>query len=347
MTKPLVLTRRAVLGGIAGAALLGALPSSASTLASPQGVALGLFASDPEWDYGSLLDEIVALGTHSVLIVVPLYQDDVRATVMQRRPGASPSTATVGRTLAQCRARGLRVALMPLVRLSRRTVTQWRGVLDPIDVGAWFDAWDEVVTAHADLAARHGADRLVIGTEFASLEVHEDRWRALIDRQRRHFSGRLLYSANWDHQHGVAFWDALDEIGVTGYFRLAAEGVRPDSAAIAAMWAPILSDLGDLGRRHDRPVLLTEVGWPALPTAASHPWDDTRGGAPDPVLQTIVWTGFLHALRAHGGPGFYAWNWFGLARPGERGHALRGQPAAEILRAHFRAVLPSGAGSPH
>ena len=31
-----------------------------------RGVALGLFASDPEWDYGGMVDEIAALGASVV-----------------------------------------------------------------------------------------------------------------------------------------------------------------------------------------------------------------------------------------------------------------------------------------
>ena len=38
-----------------------------------RGVALGLFATDPEWDYGPLVDEIRARGATDVLVVVNAY----------------------------------------------------------------------------------------------------------------------------------------------------------------------------------------------------------------------------------------------------------------------------------
>lgn len=322
-------------------------PPQASPGLDLRGVALGLFASNPHYDYAHLLDELVQLGATDVLLVVPLYQGDVRATAIAPLPGHSPAPTTVRRTLAQCQARGLRSALMPIVRLGRRTPTEWRGVLDPADVDAWFAAWTAVVVEHARMARDHGSSRLVIGSEFVSLQRHAERWRQLARTARRSYRGRLVYAANWDAYDDIAYWDAIDEIGISGYFRLTPPGHRTDRAGTRQAWVQLLRRLDAFAQERHRPWLLTEVGWPALASAASHPWDDTHVAEPDPTLQATLWSGFLDAIDETARPGhptpFYAWNWFGHDPPRNPGFGLRGRPASRVLREHFRART-SGTG---
>ena len=42
----------------------------------------------------------------------------------------------------------------------------------------------------------------------------------LIEKIRAVYSGRLLYSANWNGLNGVAFWEDLDYAGLNGYFNM-------------------------------------------------------------------------------------------------------------------------------
>lgn len=310
------------------------------------GIGLGLFASDADYDYRPMLDEIVATGARRVLIVVPHYQDSVHAVRIGPRPGHSPSRATVDRTLAAARNRGLDLAVMPLVRLTHRTATEWRGVLAPRNLDRWFSSWTSFVVDVATLAQAHRAERLVVGTELASLELHRDRWAQHIQAVRETCSARLLYSANWDHHREVPFWDLVDEVGITAYFRLCPPGQRMTRQGAARVWADLLPRLHAFADSKQRPLVLTEVGWPALVTAASHPWDDTRAVERDPDLPAELWRGFLQARAqvARQTP-FYAWNWFGRGPPAESGFGLRGMPAGNVLSGAFRGgSIPSDPG---
>ncbi len=320
------------------AVVLGVLAALSPPAARPaddavRGVALGLFASDPDYDYGPMLAEIADRGATDVLLAVAWYQPALDATRMAPRPGYSPSDAAIARALAEARARGLRPALLPIVRLERRAPGHWRGVLRPADVDAWFSAYGAFVGRMADLAADGGAVRLYVGSELASLAVHGDRWRALIADVRLRFAGRLSYSANWDHFADIDFWDALDEIGVTGYFPLpAAREARADA------WIEPRRRIAALAARHRRPVVLTEVGYPSRATAAARPWDDGGAAAPDLALQAQLFDDFCRAWATAGvARGFYAWNWFGVGGPRDAGFSLRGKPAAARLAACLRA----------
>ncbi len=333
------------------AALVGLLAALAAPSVLSQtvaGVGLGLFASDPDWDYGGLITEIAELGATDVLIVVPWYQQDLHATSMQPRFGFSPTLPTVRRTLLQVQAAGLRATLMPIVLLAHTDhPRQWRGVLDPrVDglpaVGRWWDGYADLVLAHAVLAQEAGAVRMVVGSELLSMEGERDRWLDLIARVRGVFDGRLLYSANWDHFPEVTFWSALDEVGVNGYFQIAEEGVRPDPAAIVAAWDEHLAALQTLGEQVGLPVLLTEIGYPSKVSAAARAWCVCPTEALDQDLQARLLDGFLQVVDrgTGGGPegdslpfqAFFLWNWFGAGGPQDGGFTPRGKPAEGVLR---------------
>lgn len=333
--------RASVIVAVVAAAVL-AVPT-ASAQAVP-GVGLGLFASDPEWDYGDLVTEIAALGATDVLVVVPWYQWDIHATTIQPRHGYSPTLPRVLATLQQVQGAGMRASLMPIVLLEHTEhAKQWRGVIEPQAQGApavdrWFQSYADFLLANAVLAQQAGAVRLVVGSELLSMEGERERWLELIDRVTGVFDGRLLYSANWDHFRDVTFWDALDEVGVNGYFRLARDGVRPDVDAIVAAWDEHLAALRSLREEVGLPLLLTEIGYPSKVTAAAKPWCVCPHEPLDLELQATSLEGFLQVVDRGALPfdGFFLWNWFGVGGAADGGFTPRGKPGEGVLRRWFQ-----------
>jgi Holliday junction resolvase-like predicted endonuclease len=339
---------------VSAAALGGALGAAHGTWqATPpvddeafvRGVALGLFATDSEWDYGPLVDEIRARGATDVLVVVNAYQSNRFASDIAPRLGHSPSEATVARTLSQVQRAGMRAALMPVVRLRTRASHDWRGVIIPADgLDAWFEAYRRFVLPLARIAEDAGAKRFVVGSELGSLEPYDEHWRALISEVRERFSRTLTYSANWDRSHAVEFWDALDEVGLTAYFPLANEGEPTSSDALAHAWRTPRAEIDALARRVGKPVLITEIGYASQRSAADRPWDDTSVAAVDLRLQQRLYRGFCDAFaQAPRVSGYYVWNWFGFGGPRDAGFTPRGKPAAHELAKCFARPRPTGA----
>jgi len=320
----------------------------ASDQAFVRGVALGLFATDSEWDYGPLVDEIRARGATDVLVVVNAFQSNRFASDIALRPGRSPSEATVTRTLRQVRSAGMRAALMPVVRLQNRGPHDWRGVITPADgLDTWFAAYRRFVLPLARIAEDAGAQRFVVGSELGSLEAYDGRWRTLISELRESFSSTLTYSANWDRSHAVGFWDALDEVGLTAYFPLRSDDEPPAANTLAQAWRTPRAEIDALGRRVGKPVLITEIGYPSQRSAADHPWDDTSVAEVDLRLQQRLYRSFCDAFaQTPSVSGFYVWNWFGFGGPRDGGFTPRGKPAASELAACFarpwRAQTPAG-----
>lgn len=312
--------------------------------APPRGIALGLFASDPRYDYGPLLAEIAARGARDVLLVTVWFQSGLSTHDIAPDPARSPSAETLRRAIAQARARGLRVGVMPLVRLRQEGPGVWRGALRPADLGAWFRAYEAFLAQAATLAEEGGAARLVVGSELSSLEGEAERWRALIRRTRSRFSGRLVYSANWDHAQALPFADELDELGVSAYFPLGGGGERPPLSALVAAWRGPLELLARLRARYGKPLLLTEIGYPARAGAADEPWRVDVEAELDLELQARLFDAFRLAVLERGDvlDGFYVWNWFGFGGPSDGGYSPRGKPAAAAVERCLR----EGAGGP-
>ena len=165
-------------------------------------------------------------------------------------------------------------------RIAMRSEADWR---------RWFESYEAYVLPYARDAQAAGADMFCVGREMDSTVVRREAdWRALVARIRAEFHGPLTYSANFDTWQGIGFWDALDFIGVSAYFPLS-DRPSPSLAELEAGWDRALAPLEQASRRFGRPVLLTEAGFPSIPTAAKAPWREERVAgrrvAPGPLLR--------------------------------------------------------------
>jgi hypothetical protein len=208
--------------------------------------------------------------------------------------------------------------------IEMRTEADWR---------AWFDNYAGYVLAHARLAREAGADMFSVGRELDRTVLRrEAAWRALIGRIRATYHGRLTYAANFDTYAGLRFWDALDAIGVSAYFPLC-DGADPSPEELSRGWDRALRPLEEVSLRYGKPVLLAEVGYPAVQGAAAAPWRETRGEA-DVWLQARLYEAAFAAIaRRPWIQGAFPWLWEGTAQPPFRdpSYSIKDKPAAFVL----------------
>ena len=206
-------------------------------------------------------------------------------------------------------------------RISMRDEADWR---------RWFESYAAYVLPYARDAQAAGADMFCVGREMDSTVIRREAdWRSLVSRVRSEFAGPLTYSANFDTWQGIGFWDALDFIGVSAYFPLS-DRPSPSLAELEAGWDHALAPLEQASRRFGRPVLLTEAGFPSIPTAAKAPWREERVQA-DVWLQARCYEATLRALaRRPWIEGAYFWLWERSSPPAFRdpSHAIVGKPAS-------------------
>ena len=340
-----------------------------------QGVALGFVTPGAVLERS--LSEVHRLGANEVSIIVPLYTEGVDGTTVRRgalddaRGGdgdlaPAPAFADVDETqrsdaqlanvIARARMHGLAVLVFPIVRLRVRRTGEWRGKLAPRDREAWWAAYTQQLSAIATVAAHAGAARLAIGSELVTFEDEPERWERLAAIVRQIYPGRLCYSANWDRYRDVRFWSAVDDVGISAYFSLAARGASPTIAALVSAWRPIVDELRTFSIEVARPVLFTEVGFPSVHGAAYWPWNDHQlktacqagegcEGALDLEGQRRLWSAFVQVFGAGDTPflrATYVWLWSGTGGLRDRGYTPRGKPAESVLKSWYgRArVLP-------
>ncbi|MEZ4470734.1 MAG: hypothetical protein R3F60_08045 [bacterium] len=212
--------------------------------------------------------------------------------------------------ITAARAAGFRILLKPHV-WSRQFYDgsgRWRGSIQMPDAerwAAWFQAYEAFIVAQARQAAALGVEIFSVGLEYVeATRGHDAEWRRVIAAVRAVYPGLLTYSADYNHEIGhIAFWDALDVIGVNGYMKLADED-SPGAVALAIGISPHFVRIGALATRFGKPVLFTEVGFPSVTTAARLPWQWPRAARPSTWISRPAPTGrcWAPARRCRGAP---------------------------------------------
>lgn len=281
-----------------------------------------------------------------------------------RRPLAIPQ---LSRIVASAHANGLKVMVKPhlemrgyeptaeemgifrgtdeaarqelLARVRRETEARprvWHNDIEmttEADWRAWFARYESYILGYARPASAAGVDAFCVGRETDKAAIaREADWRRLIARVREVFKGPLTYSANFDGYARVGFWDALDVIGISAYFPLT-EGREPSPERLAAAWDDVMTPLEAFARKENRRVVFTEIGYPAVSSAAARPWDDARGPA-DVWLQARLYEAALRAVSQR--PfmaGTFFWLWEGVARPPFRdaSFSIQDKPASFVM----------------
>ena len=152
----------------------------------------------------------------------------------------------------------------------------WRGQIDPGSEARWsqwFASYTHFVTEWARVAAEGQVEMFSIGVEMkSSSQTRGPEWFAVIDAIRAVYGGLLTYSANWDEEPQVVFWDRLDLVGINAFYPLA----EHDGADLTALRRGALEraeHLQSWAEHEGRSVLFTEFGYTARPNPAVRPWE--------------------------------------------------------------------------
>ena len=276
------------------------------------------------------LGRIADLGANAVAIVP--YAFTAAPDEASIRFRTLETDARLLRTVRQARAAGLEIMLKPHLWAGRR----FHGSIafdSEERFDEWFDDYRRWMLHFARFAEMYELDALAVGNELAGLTVHEEDWRSLIAEVRRVYRGPLTYAAHWEEElERIRFWDELDWIGVNFYFPLAANAraLSTESAEISLAARKIAG----IQSRYAKPILFTEVGFPALATAAARPWEG-NSSALNPKLQARCYSVWLERFACQSGvEGMFWWKWpsHGRGSPFDPSHSPLGKPALGVLK---------------
>ena len=282
------------------------------------------------WEWGSdempgALERIRSLGGNWVAIH-PYARISRDGAVRARALDPKDPPAWLTKPIAWAHERGLKILIKPHIAYWGSGFS-WRGEIrfDEPEARARFYA--EYRAWILDLAAAcAGADAFCVGTELCQTTGVESEWRALIKDTRALLPGvPLTYAANWDRYESIAFWDALDVIGIQAYFPLVAHDKSPSDEELRAGWAAVMAKLRAYAQTHGRKILFTELGYDCTPQAARKPWEGSRSpSAAGEALQARCLEAALRAVRAEPWVvGLFLWKDFAGPTRGEDFAVLR------------------------
>jgi hypothetical protein len=257
---------------------------------------------------------------------------------MKPEPEVTLPLRTLSATIETAHSFGLKTLLMPIVLLRNpRTVKDWRGMIAPTNIRRWFEAYRYMILKYARLAEERRVAYFSIGSELVSMERYVGEWARVIDDVRRVYSGKILYSFNWDHLDDHSVWRKLDLVGCSAYFELLKPGEPIDLERVRLRAQKAKAEIDAWSRKLDRPVILTEVGFPSRVGGLSNPWDHTARATPDMETQLIGYQTFLKTWSAPPFPyGIFFYEWTEKSGPLDDGYTPKGKPAEALLRNWLR-----------
>jgi len=322
----------------------------------------------------------------------PLRRDDAQATEISPAYGSdsvcakapagdqtrcqTPSIESETKAIEYAKSLGLRIAIKPLIDVGRDTSSaaprESIKFSTPEQLRAWFDSYKYMLSQYARLARDTEADTLVIGTGLSGMTNdadEQDEWRAIIAQIRSGelmgddkggFDGKLTYAARWDSIYTDAatpidykfFWDALDAIGVEGFWSLT-RGKGSDDPTVSRLrvgWAqnfvkggvPPAIALRALNQKYGKPVVITGLGYLSRGGTAADPskGDEAQrqaGGKINTEAQARAYRAAfdfwaLVARREGWFRGIYWWNWSPTVTDFANGdYSPQGKPAETEL----------------
>jgi len=291
---------------------------------------------DPDGLKGYLqaIDDLSKAGCPWINFVINARQHDIHAETIAMNDQDSLSPADIKQVLLYAHQKGIQTMLMPIVLLDVATGDEWRGKIAPKHWNDWFDSYRAYITMTAHWAQECHVGIFAVGSELISTETMIYQWRRVVYAVKAVYSGKLTYSANWDHYDYVRIWNLLDYIGMNSYYDLSDVPAPPVDEVIRT-WTPIQRNIFNFARHEKKPVLLTEIGWDNLQNTLKEPWDYVGTGTIDPNVQLRAYQAFVQVWRNQPENVFVGamiWEWQPGAKPSDYGtYSLQGEPALPLV----------------
>jgi len=156
----------------------------------------------------------------------------------------------------------------------------------------WFNSYNAFVVHYATLSQQLEVEMFCVGAELNSPFLQETQFRNTVSLIRKVFAGGITVATLWiqvgnlplpeygrytSENSKVAGWpeiqwyDAVDIIGVDGYFELNVSAVTASVDQLVQAWQPIIQELKALNVKWNKSVMFTEVGYTSSYQTHLHP----------------------------------------------------------------------------
>ena len=304
---------------------------------------------DPTWQVWAPAAIQNVQGIHANwLVLAPTWTVSRTAPfVFSPLPGVDPLWADNLDTISRARAAALNVALFPAANLPGEAASWWAAAPRSLE---WWEAWFQRYTAfavyHADLAAKSGAQALILGGDWITAALPgasgapsdaSSRWEALLAKVRQRFSGPVYWAASYPEALASLpdFARNLDGLYLLWYAPLNGAGVDALAAAAGAL---LDSQVQPLQAALGKPLVIA-AAYPSASGAAlaSLPLQTilqpAHTAAPlDLQAQTDIYQALMIAVNARSWlGGFVSRGYYVPVALQDASASAHGKPAADVL----------------
>lgn len=261
------------------------------------------------------VDAAATTGANYIGLIIPLYQSNTTSIDIQAGSN-TPTDASLTAAVKYIHGKGMNVMFKPHIDPYSQ---EWRAYINPPDREGWFSNYTKIILHYAQLAQQNKVEAFCIGSELIGMSTTSDNtntqhWYNIISSIRAAYPGMLTYSGNWgpagftDEKNHIAFWNALDYIGISAYFELKTDN---QVQSMQNAWAQYnTSDISPLSQQWNKPVLFTEIGYQSKPNSQQQPWNFNLGGGPDTVTQQNAYEAlFSYWNNQNFMQGVTLWDW--------------------------------------
>ena len=136
----------------------------------------------------------------------------------------------------------------------------------------WFECYDAYILHYAEIAQYTGCEMFCLGCEMLGTERKEGYWRSLIAEVRKVYTGPLTYNTNHGKEETAKWYDAIDYIGTSAYYRVA-KGPDASLEEMKENWEKVADYLEGVSKRQNKKILFMEIGCRSAAGCAAMPWD--------------------------------------------------------------------------
>jgi hypothetical protein len=173
----------------------------------------------------------------------------------------------------------------------------------------WFAEYTKFVLRDARIAQSAKADGFCVGMELEGTSRQEARWRAVVAEVRKVYTGPLTYAAAYGEWPHIQWWDAVDCIGVNGYFPLTGKE-STDEADLRRGWGVVYGFLEPFAKKWNKPICFTELGYSESVRAGLEPWEYNIVGSNKEYQARLYRIAVEEAAKRDFVVGIFVWKWF-------------------------------------
>ena len=291
------------------------------------------------------MERMAALGGDWTALAFTVLQDSYCSTLIRPDYRFTVTDKDITVAVGKLHSLGLKVCMKPMVNCADGI---WRARIhfpeaewgDKSYWRDWFSSYTAFLCHYAEIAEDTGCEMFCVGCEMLGTEEREAEWRQAISAVREIYHGPLVYNTNHGCEMNVKWWDAVDYIGTSAYYRV---GKVPGDTLenMTAAWNEFKRPLRQLSEMHNgKQIIFMEIGCRSARGCAMMPWDFLHREFPyDEEEQANFYASCFQALWDEPWfAGFFWWDWYTRlpTRQPEMGFSIVGKKAEEIVRAWYR-----------